>query len=109
LHGTDDFEEHTRARGLLLQGAVEDVSISGMLPSAAAIDAVLGGGATHQTPDSPDAKLLSEKLEEDLMVVQLFLARLHTLALLQWAAHGSVLLREWRWPHRVCATLFIVR
>jgi len=77
-----------------LQGAAEDVSISGMLPSAAAIDAVLGGGATHQTPDSPDAKLLSEKLGEDLMVVQLFLARLHTPALLQWAARDGVLLRD---------------
>jgi len=53
-----------------------------MLPSTAAIDAVLGGGATHHTPDSSDAKLLPEKLEEDLMMGQVFLARLHTPALL---------------------------
>ena len=73
----------TRGRGtFLLQRAAEDVSISGMLPSTAAIDAVLGGGATHHTPDSSDAKLLPEKLEEDLTMGQVFLARLHTPALL---------------------------
>jgi len=78
----------------LLQGAAEDVSISEMLPTATAFDAVLGGGATHHTPDSSGAKLLSKKLEEDLMMVQLFLARLHTPALLPWAARDGVLLRD---------------
>jgi len=78
---------------VFLQGCAEDVNVSRMLSSAAAIDAVLGGGAIH-APDSPEAKLLLEKVEEDLMMVQLFLARLNTPALLSWAARDGVLLRD---------------
>jgi len=76
----------------LLEGAVGDDTLSPFLPSAAVVQTVLG--STAFTSDSPDAVSIARALEEELILVQLFIARLRTPEFPAWARRDGVLLRD---------------
>ena len=78
----------------LLQAAVDDDGVALMLPAHDAVNALMGGAGAAPARNSPDASLIRDKLDEDLMMMQLFIARMHTPEFLSWAGRDGVLLAD---------------
>jgi len=76
----------------LLEGAAGDEPLAPFLPSAAVVQTVLG--SRTYSSETPDAVPLARALEEELILVQLFIARLRTPEFLAWARRDGVLLRD---------------
>ena len=76
----------------LVQAAVDDDAIVTMLPSSELIDVVLG--PVEHAPNSPAAAVLRDKINEDIILLQLFKLRMRTPAFLSWAGRDGVLLRD---------------
>jgi len=66
--------------------------VSPFLPSVDVVDAVLST-ATY-APSSLRAALLRSRVEEDLVLLQLLLARLQTTEFVEWVRRDGVLVRD---------------
>jgi len=94
-HPIKDPPSRRRLGGLgefLVQAAVNDDAIVTMLPSSELIDVVLG--TVEHAPKSPAAAVLRDKINEDIILLQLFMLRMRTPAFLSWAGRDGVLLRD---------------
>jgi len=74
-------------RDFLVLRAVGDDAIAAILPSADVIDAMLG--TVEHAPSSPAAARLRGMINEDLILVQLFLQRMRTPAFLSWVGRDG--------------------
>jgi len=89
------FQPVDQAKGngeFLLQAAAEDDGVSPFLPSVDVVDAVLST-ATY-APSSRRAALVRSRVEEDLVLVQLLIARLQTTEFVDWVRRDGVLVRD---------------
>jgi len=86
------FQPVDQAKGngeFLLQAAAEDDGVSPFLPSVDVVDAVLS--TARYAPSSRRAALVRSRVEEDLVLVQLLIARLQTTEFVDWVRRDGVL------------------
>jgi len=76
----------------LMQAAVEDPDLAVALPEEEVVDLVFG--AALPVPASARAWRMRCRLEEELTMMELFIARLHGPAFVAWARRDGVLLRD---------------
>lgn len=88
----EDKRAATSRGAFLLQASAGDDAVAAALPGAEFIDFVLGTFTLD--PSSPKSKVLGDRVEEDVLIFQLLLQRLHTPGLLRWAGRDGVLLGD---------------
>ena len=88
--GVCDAEQGYAA--FLMQAAVEDPDLAVALPEEEVVDLVFG--AALPVPASARAWRMRCRLEEELTMMELFIARLHGPAFVAWARRDGVLLRD---------------
>jgi len=86
-----------------LQAAAKDDEVSLVLPSADLVDAILG--TSPYALASPRAAVVRAVVEEDLILVWLFVARLQTTEFAEWLQPNGVVVRDMVRAARFCDTL----
>lgn len=74
----------------LLQAAASDPSVSHALPLCEVIDAILAPAQTSSTQESAEQHSLRQKMQEEFIVLGIFIDRLRTRPFLSWEARDHI-------------------